>query len=78
VNTISLSLPDSLHKYIRELAKKDQVSIDQFVASAIAEKIAALMTVDYMEERARRGKKDKFARTMAKVPDVEAQEFDRI
>ena len=78
MNTISLNLPDSLRKHIRELAEKDHVSIDQFVASAVAEKISALMTKDYLEERAKRGKKDKFAKAMAKISDMEAQEFDRI
>lgn len=41
MNTISLRLPESLHKQNQELAIKDQVSIDQFVISAIAEKLSA-------------------------------------
>jgi len=42
MSTICLSLPESLHKRVKELADKDRISIDQFVISAIAEKIAAL------------------------------------
>ena len=77
MNTISLSLPESLHKRVKELADKDRISIDQFVISAIAEKIAAFMTQDYLEERAKRGSKEKFEQAMAKIPDVEPEEYDK-
>jgi hypothetical protein len=78
MNTISLSLPESLHKRVKELADKDRVSIDQFVISAIAEKIAAFMAEDYLEERAKRGSKQKFEQALAKVPDVEPEEYDKL
>jgi hypothetical protein len=78
VNTISLKLPESLHKRIQELANKDQVSIDQFVISAVAEKISAFMTKDYLEARSKRSNKRKFEQAMAKVPEVEPEEYDRI
>ena len=78
MNTISLRLPESLHKQIQELAIKDQVSIDQFVISAIAEKVSAFMTKDYLEKRAKRASKEKFKQAMAKVPDAEPEEYDRI
>jgi hypothetical protein len=44
VNRISLRLPESLHKQARELAKKEDISINQLFATALAEKMAALMT----------------------------------
>ena len=78
MNTISLSLPESLHQRMQELADKDQISIDQFVISAIAEKISAFMTKDYLEERANRASKSKFEQAIAKVPDVEPEEYDKI
>ena len=55
MHTLSLRLPESLHKQLEELAQREGVSIDQLVSSAVAEKLAALMTVEYLEERARRG-----------------------
>jgi len=76
--TINLSLPDSLHKRVKELADKDLVSIDQFAISAIAEKIAAFMTQDCLEERAKRGSKEKFEHAMAKIPDIEPEEYDKL
>ena len=78
MNTINLKLPESLHKQIQELAIKDQISIDQFVISAIAEKVSAFMTKDYLDARAKRANKAKFEQAMAKVSDAEPEEYDRI
>jgi len=71
MSTISLRLPDSLHDQVRELAKQENVSINQFITLALAEKISALITEDYLAERASGGSRDKFEQAMAKVADVE-------
>jgi hypothetical protein len=60
------------------LAQQDGISLDQFIATAVAEKVAALMTVEYLQERAKRGSRGKFEAVLAKVPDVESEEFDRL
>lgn len=70
MSTLSLRLPDSLHRKIRELAERDDISINQFLATAAAEKAAALLTVDYLQERGRRGDARLFDRLLAQVPDV--------
>ena len=67
MSTMSLRLPESLHQKARELAEQEGVSINQLVATALAEKLAALMTVDYLEERARRGDRKSFERVLRKV-----------
>jgi predicted transcriptional regulator len=71
MSTISLRLPESLHEQLRELAKRENVSMNQFITLALAEKIAALTTEDYFRERAERGDRYRFERVMAKVPDTE-------
>lgn len=78
MSTISLRLPDSLHKQARELAKREHVSINQLAATALAEKIAALMTEEYLEQRAARGSREKFMAALAKVPDVEPAAEDQL
>ena len=60
MSTISLRLPESLHKKARELAKTEDVSINQLITTALAEKMSALMTVDYLQERAARGDRGKY------------------
>jgi hypothetical protein len=77
MSTISLRLPESLHKKARELARKENTSINQLVSSALAEKISALMTEEYIEQRAKRAKKEKFKKVLSKVPDVEPDEYDK-
>jgi hypothetical protein len=50
--TLSLRLPESLHNQLKETARREGISINQFISTAVAEKLAALMTVEYLEERA--------------------------
>jgi len=78
MTTLSVRLPDSLHKQIRELAKKDGISINQFVSSAAAEKLAVLMTVEVLEERAKRASREKFVAALEMHPDVEAEPYDKL
>jgi len=68
MSTLSLRLPDSLHKRVRQLAEQEGISINQFISTAVAEKMAALMTLDYLEERAKRGSREQFLAVLAKVP----------
>jgi hypothetical protein len=78
MSTISLRLPDSLHQSLRDLAAKEQVSINQLIALAVAEKVSALATEDYLGVRAKRASRKKFLRAMAKVPDTDPDERDRL
>jgi hypothetical protein len=67
MSTLSLRLPDSLHEKIREFAARDDVSINQFIATAVAEKMSALLTLDYLAERAGRGNRAAFERVLRRV-----------
>jgi predicted DNA-binding ribbon-helix-helix protein len=78
MSTLSLRLPESLHKQLKDIAEREGVSINQLITTAVAEKLSALMTVDYLEERAARGNRAAFDGVLAKVPDVPADEADRI
>jgi len=51
---------ESIHRHIREIAKKEGVSINRFISSAVSEKISALLTEDYLKARAKRAKKSAF------------------
>lgn len=78
MSTLSLRLPDSLHKRVKELAAQEGISLNQFIATAVAEKMAALVTEDYLQERARRGSRAKYDAALAQVPDAEPDEHDRL
>jgi hypothetical protein len=68
MSALSLRLPESIHRHIRDIAKKEGVSINQFISSAVSEKISALMTEDYLSQRAKKAKKEDFRKILAKVP----------
>ncbi len=76
MSTISLRLPDSLHERVRKLAKEENISINQFVATALAEKMSALLTEEYLSERAKKGSKKKFKTALSKVKNVAPEEGD--
>ena len=78
MSSLSLRLPNSLHRHIKEFAEKEGVSINQFISTAIAEKMSALSTEDYLEARARKGSKSKLKKLLKKVPDIEPEKYDRI
>ena len=78
MSTVQVHLPDSLQHQLQTLAERDGISIDQFIATAVAEKLAALLTEAYLEERAKRGSRAKYEEALAHVPDVEPEPYDRL
>ena len=77
MSAINLRLPDSLHNRVRVLSKRDHISINQFVATAVAEKISALETEEYLAERAARGSREKFEAALTLIPDQEPDDYDQ-
>ncbi len=78
MSTISLRLPESLHRKVRELAKAEDVSINQLITTALAEKMSALMTVDYLRERGALGDRAAYDNVLDKVRDVEPASGDEL
>ena len=78
MSALSLRLPKSLHEQLRELAQEEGISVNQFVMLAVAEKVASLSTIEYLEKRAKRGSREKFLVILKKAPEVEPEEFDRL
>jgi len=70
MTALTIRLPKSTHAKIRELAARDGVSVNQFIASAAGEKLAAVLTLDYLRSEAAHGKRSDFERFMRAVPDV--------
>lgn len=55
----ALRIPDSLAGYAKELAREDNVSLNQFIVVALAEKVSALKTAAFFQERAARADQEK-------------------
>ncbi len=78
MSTLSVRFPDSLHDAVKDYAKEDHISINQFVISAVIEKITALDTAEYIEKRGEKGSKEKYLNVLQKAPHVKTREEDVI
>ncbi len=70
MSALTVRLPNSLHAKVRELAARDDISVNQFIASAVGEKLASVLTVDYLRKEAAQGRREDFERFLRAVPDV--------
>lgn len=77
-STLTLRLPKSLHKRIKDLAKEDGTSINQFLVTAAAEKMSAILTKNYLEEEAAKGQREDFEKVLSSVPHVEPDAYDKL
>lgn len=78
MSTLSLRLPESLHKMARELAQEENISVNQLITLALAEKLSALATEKFFLERAEGHSRARFEQAMAKVANAEPAPFDRL
>lgn len=79
MKSIHCSVPESLLTQVNKIVEREGMSLDQFITLAMAEKASAIATESYLEERAKRGNKEKFLTAMAKVADVDTpNEQDRL
>jgi len=78
MSKLSIQLPDSLYKSLQKLAEQDGVSLDQFIALAVSEKISALTTERYLQERANQGNRSKYGAVLNKVADIEPEPGDQL
>lgn len=77
-SSLTVRLPKSLHNGIKDLAKSEGISINQFLVTAAAEKMSALLTQDYLETEAKQAKKEDFDKVLHAVPDIEPEDYDKI
>jgi hypothetical protein len=78
MSKLIVEIPESLQRSIQALAAQEGYSIDQFLASAAAEKMAALRTLDYLRSEAAKGNREAFDRFLSAVPNREPTETDRL
>ena len=77
MSALNLRLPNSIHNKVREVALLEGTSINSFITTALAEKLSAFLTRDYLEIRANRSSEEKFEQALSEVPDVEPLEYDK-
>ena len=67
MSTLSVRLPASLHRQLKDVAVQEGVSMNQMISSAVGEKLAALLTADYLSARVQRGSRKRFDAVLRKV-----------
>jgi hypothetical protein len=75
-NTYPLRLPRSLKQAVERLSRQDGTSINQFVATAVAEKVGALETAEFFTDRKKRANFKAFDRIMRRRGGEPPQEGD--
>ena len=78
MGALSLRLPESIHRHIRDIAKAEGVSINQLISSAIAEKISAIMTEEYLQKRADKANMKDMEAVLNKVADRKPLKGDEL
>ena len=78
MSALTVRLPDSLHRHLKNAAETDGVSVNQFISLAVAEKLSALQTYDLISRRAERSSRDAFLAAMAAIPASEVVEGDKV
>lgn len=78
MSKLTIELSDSLKKSIEDLAAKEGYSVNQFLASAASEKLAVVLTMEYLRQEASYGRRKDFDRYLAAVPDAPPSELDQI
>ena len=78
MSTLTVELPESLKNSIEALAAAEGYSVSQFMASAAGEKLAVVLTMDYLRREVNAGRREDFEKYLAAVPDAAPPENDRL
>jgi len=79
MSALTIHLPNSIRAHVERLAADDGISVDQFIATATAEKLAVLEAENYLRRRANRADDAAFERLLGKIPSTQpTEEWDRL
>jgi len=78
LSTYPLRLPKSLKNEVAKIAKRDQTSMNQFIAMAVAEKISALDTEQFFTQRKNKADMDAFKRVLFRTGGEKPRKDDLI
>jgi hypothetical protein len=73
--SVSINIPEDLYREAKAIAEAQQLSVDDVIASAFAEQLAAW---ERLKQRAARGRREEYLKVLEKVPNVEPEDYDRI
>ena len=77
MTTISTKIPDTLFRQAKSIAESEEMTLDQFIALALASQVSSWNVGKNFAERAKQGDWQKAREILAKAPDIEAEDFDK-
>ena len=78
MSTLTIRILESLCDYVREIAKREGISINRCIGAAVEERILDYMTEEYLDEKAVRGDSAKFEKALSRIKNIEAERIDRM
>ncbi len=78
MTALTVRLPNPVHQKISELAERDEISVNQFIASAVSEKMASVLTLDYLKSEAAKGQRSDFDYFLGLVPNAPVMAGDEL
>jgi parvulin-like peptidyl-prolyl isomerase len=78
MSTLTIQIPDGVARQLRECAEQEGLTVEQLLSSAAAEKLSALMTVEYLRERARKARREDFVAFLNDSPDAPPMPGDKL
>lgn len=78
ISSYPLRLPSSLKMAVREISREDGTSINQFVATAVAEKITAMRTAEFFAERRGAADIEEARRLLRRTGGLPPEPADRV
>lgn len=78
MSALTLEIPDAVRAALEAVARREHKSPEQLAGEALARHVQAQQELDYLAERARRGRREDFDAFLAKVPEVPPGPHDRL
>jgi len=78
MTTINTKIPDTLFRQAVTIAEREEMMLDQFIALALASQISSWNVGKTFSERAEQGDWEKAREILAKAPDIEAEDYDKL
>jgi hypothetical protein len=78
MTTISTKIPDTLFRQAKKIAEREDMTLDEFIALALASQISSWNVGQTFTERAQKGDWEKARKVLAKAPDAEPEDYDKL
>jgi len=75
---LTIKIPDRLHRIACEVSEKNNIPIDEIIALSLTRQLFRIIPDPYLEERAARATGEGFSYLLSQVPDVPAEDYDRL